>query len=150
MKPRRREATVKGEGTGIRRKDLCAYTSEGDIRLGALCLNYTVLFFLCSLLAFLPYLILDRSFVYRIDGASQYIVYLRYMGQHLKEWAGQIARGNFLPVMYDFTIGMGDDVNAIIRFHPLDFLSLFVPSQWTEYLYDAILLIRYYLSGLSF
>ncbi len=120
------------------------------VRPSSLCVRYTVLFCVCAFFSFLPYLILGRSFVYRIDGASQYVVYLRYMGQYLREWIRNIFHGDFVPVMYDFSIGMGDDINSIIRFHPLDFLSVLVPSSYTEYLYAFILLLRYYLAGLSF
>lgn len=134
-------------GTAVKPHGDSAGKKNGMAALGR---SYTVLFVICALLAFLPYMILGRSFVYRVDGASQYIVYLRYMGQYLREWISRMSKGIFVPVMYDYSIGMGDDVNAIIRFHPLDYLSVFVPGKWTEYLYDAILLIRYYLSGLSF
>ena len=124
--------------------------AERDFCLTSVFLSYSALFVLCAIVIFLPYAVFGRSFVYRVDGSSQYIVYLRYMGQYLRDWIRRIAQGSFAPVMYDFTIGMGDDINAIVRFHPLDFLSVFVPVKYTEYLYDAILLIRYYLSGLSF
>ena len=111
---------------------------------------YSLLFFAAAGLIFLPFALTGKGFVYKVDGASQYIVYLRYMGTWLRNWFRDILHGNFVPVMYDFSIGMGDDINAIIRFHPLDFLAVFVPERYTEYLYDVILLIRYYLSGLSF
>ena len=101
-------------------------------------------------LVFFPFLLTGRTFVFRVDGESQYIVYLRYMGQYLRETVRNFLQGSFTLKMYDFTIGMGDDINAIVRFHPLDFLSVFVPEEKTEALYVLILLLRYYLSGLSF
>ena len=110
---------------------------------------YTAVFALASALVFLPFLLTGRTFVFRVDGESQYILYLRYMGQYLRESIRNLLSG-LAPKMYDFTIGMGDDINAIVRFHPLDFLSVFVPASLSEELYAGILLLRYYLSGLSF
>ncbi len=121
--------------------------SEGNRKLY---LWYTLLFLCVSCIAFLPFIFTGKSFVYNVDGGSQYIVYLRYMGQYLRRTIAGLMSGDLTIPMYDHTIGMGDDINAIVRFHPLDFLSVLFPASCTEYLYDAILLIRYYLSGLSF
>jgi len=111
---------------------------------------YTAAFAVCAAVIFLPFILKHKSFVYRIDGESQYIVYLTYMGRYLRQAFSNLLHGDFTPVMYDFTIGLGDDINAIVRFHPLDFLSFFVPEKYTEILYAVIILLRYYLSGLSF
>ena len=112
--------------------------------------KYTLLFAGVSFVIFLPFLLEGRSFVCKVDGQSQYIVYLRYMGQFLREWFRGIAGGKLIPPQYDFSIGIGDDINAIVRFHPLDFLSAFFPASKTEFLYALILLLRFYLAGLSF
>lgn len=85
-----------------------------------------------------------------MDGQSQYIVYLRYTGQYLRNTVSGFLHGNFHPAVYDFSIGIGDDIGAIVRFHPLDLLSVFVPAACTEQLYAVILLLRMYLSGLAF
>ena len=112
--------------------------------------KYTLLFAGVSFVVFLPFLLEGRSFVCKVDGQSQYIVYLRYMGQFLREWFRGIAGGKLIPPQYDFSIGIGDDINAIVRFHPLDFLAAFFPASKTESVYALILLLRFYLAGLSF
>ena len=109
-----------------------------------------MLFLGVSFFVFLPFFLSGRSFVNKVDGMPQYVVYLRYMGQYLRLCAGRILRGDFSLPLYDFSIGMGDDIGQIVRFHPLDFLSVFVPSGLTEYLYAFILLLRFYLAGLTF
>lgn len=139
---------MKGENQVSCRKR--KWKAENGIRLRDVAWKYTILFAVCAFLCFLPFLFLKKSFVYQVDGRSQYVVYLRYMGEYLRENISRFLHGTFEPVMYDFSIGPGDDINAIVRFHPLDFLSVFCPGDLTEYLYDAILLIRYYLSGLCF
>ena len=82
--------------------------------------------------------------VNKVDAMSQYIVYLRYMGQYLRSALNQILHGSFSIPSYDFSIGLGDDIGQIVRFHPFDFLSVFVPAAFTEYLYEGILLLRFY------
>ena len=82
-------------GTAVKPHGDSAGKKNGMAALGR---SYTVLFVICALLAFLPYMILGRSFVYRVDGASQYIVYLRYMGQYLREWISRMSKGIFVPV----------------------------------------------------
>ncbi len=113
-------------------------------------IRYSLLFLGISVLVFSPFLLYRRSFVNRVDGMPQYVVYLRYMGQYLRLCIQHILHGDFALPVYDFSIGMGDDIGQIVRFHPLDFLSVFVPSRYTETLYGLILLIRFYLAGLMF
>ena len=113
-------------------------------------IRYSLLFLGISALVFFPFIRNGRSFVNKVDGMPQYIVYLRYMGQYLRLCVDHILHGSFSLPVYDFSIGMGDDIGQIVRFHPLDFLSVFVPARYTEILYDLILLIRFYLSGLAF
>ena len=113
-------------------------------------LRYTLLFMAVSALIFLPFMLCGRSFVNRTDGMTQYLVYLRYMGQYLRNCFREILRGSFSFPAYDFSIGLGDDIGQIVRFHPLDFLSAVVPSGFTEQLYAVILFLRLFLAGLSF
>ena len=113
-------------------------------------LEYTVLFTAVSLIVFLPFLLSGKSLVGKGDGQSQYILQLEYMGRYLREWFSGILKGDFIPRRYDFTIGMGDDISSVVRFHPLDFLSVFVPSAHTEALYHVLIFLRLYLAGIAF
>ena len=113
-------------------------------------IRYTLLFLGMSVLVFLPFILSRTSLVKKIDGMSQYIVYLRYMGQYLRDALHSIIHGSFNLPSYDFSIGMGDDIGQVVRFHPFDFLSVFVPEKYTEILYEVILLLRFYTAGLSF
>ncbi len=113
-------------------------------------IRYTILFLGLSFVVFFPFILTGRSLVKKIDGMSQYIVYLRYMGQYLRSAVRGILHGSFSLPSYDFSIGMGDDIGQIVRFHPFDFLSVFVPAAYTEILYEAILILRFYAAGLAF
>ena len=117
---------------------------------GKYILLYTALFlFLCALV-FLPFALSGKCLVGQGDGESQYILQLSYMGSWLREAVSGYFHGDFTPARFDFAIGMGDDINSVVRFHPLDFLSVFVPEEKTELLYQLILFLRLYLAGLSF
>ena len=111
---------------------------------------YTVVFLVLCLAVFLPFLTGGKSFVGNGDGQSQYILQLRYMGQWLRQTVRDFLHGDFALRSYDFTIGMGEDIGSIIRFHPLDYLSVFVPAAGTEALYAFLIFLRLYLAGLAF
>lgn len=118
-------------------------------RLGRYLLIYTVLFSVLFLLVFSPFLLGGKNLIGKGDGQSQYILQLRYMGEWLRSTVKGFAGGSFHPARFDFTIGMGDDIGAVVRFHPLDFLSVLVPVGGTETLYCLLTVFRCYLAGLS-
>ena len=113
-------------------------------------LIYTAVFAVLCLAVFFPFITGNKSLVGKGDGQSQYILQLRYMGQWLRQTVRDFLHGDFALRSYDFTIGMGEDIGSVIRFHPLDYLSVFVPSSRTEILYDFIIFLRLYLAGLAF
>ena len=113
-------------------------------------LNYTFCFLILSLAMLQPLLLAGKSLVWIGDGDAQYFPYLHYAGDYLRDFAENLLHGEFTVKMYDFTLGMGDDVNAVFRSHPLDFLSILVPGRYTEILYNFLTLLRMYLAGLGF
>ena len=113
-------------------------------------LVYTAAFLALSLAVFFPFLMEGKSMVGNGDGLSQYILQLRYMGQWLRQTVRDFLRGDFMLRSYDFTLGMGEDISSIVRFHPLDYLSVFVPASGTEALYAFLIFLRLYLAGIAF
>lgn len=111
---------------------------------------YSAVFCLFCLGAFFLFLKKGRSMVWNQDGGPQYLPYLAYTGRYLRDWFARMLSGDFSFQMFDFRIGFGSDVGAVVRAHPLDFLSVFVPVRYTEILYHVILLARLYLAGLAF
>ena len=118
-------------------------------KYGKYLLIYTALFSIIFLLVFSPFLLERKNLIGKGDGQSQYILQLRYMGEWLRKTAGGFLHGDFHPDRFDYTIGMGDDIDAVVRFHPLDFLSIFVPASGTEALYCVLTVLRCFLAGLS-
>ncbi len=117
---------------------------------GRYLLRYTIYFCLFMVGAFWVFWKTGKNFVWNQDGYTQYLPYLEYMGKYLREFVGRAIHGDFTIKMFDFTIGYGDDVGSVVRAHPLDFLSIFVPGAYTEVLYMALIVLRIYLSGLAF
>ena len=118
-------------------------------------LLYTFLFCLLTPLVFYWFIKGGRSFIWINDGGDQHYIALLYYGRTLREWIGGIFQGNgFAFPLYDFTIGQGDDVLTTMHYYclgdPLALLSVFCPEQYTEYLYNFLVLLRFYLMGLSF
>lgn len=62
--------------------------------------------------------------------------------------------GHFTLPMFDFSIGMGEDILTTLNFYgmgdPLTLLSVFVPKQRMEMFYDFLVAFRMYLAGLTF
>ena len=113
-------------------------------------LIYTALFALLCVIVFFPFVQNGKCLVGKGDGQSQYILQLEYMGRWLRQALQGFWHGDFTPPRFDFAIGMGDDITSVVRFHPLDFLSVFVPEAGTEFLYQFLIFLRLYLAGLSF
>ena len=111
---------------------------------------YTATFAVLCAVVFLPFALAGKSLIGNGDGQSQYILQLAYMGRWLREALAGFLHGDFTPACYDLAIGMGDDINAVVRFHPLDFLSVLVPEAGTEILYHVLIFLRLYLAGLTF
>lgn len=112
--------------------------------------KYTLLFGILGIVILYPFWSSGTSLIWKEDGVPQYFPYLYYMGNHIRDFFSGIFQGDWVPQMFDFSIGMGEDVGAIYRSHPLDFLSALVPGRYTELLYHFLLLFRIYLAGLSF
>ena len=124
--------------------------TEGRWSVRKLLLIYTLVFCLFFSAAFFMFARAQHTFIWNVDGGPQYVPYLAYIGMYLRDFFGKLFTGHFAHRMIDFSIGMGSDVGAVFRPHPLDFLSVFVPADKTEILYQAIMILRMYLGGLSF
>ena len=118
-------------------------------------INYTLLFILTAALTYVYFVINGKTFVWHVDGYDQHMVALTYYGQ----WLRQIFRSIFIDhtftiPMWNFTIGYGGDVLTTFNYYvigdPLNVLSIFVPTKYTEFLYDFLVLVRMYLAGLFF
>lgn len=118
-------------------------------------LTFSVCFLLLSIGVFSAFWINDRSFIWSVDGSKQHYPSLVYFGRYLRDTFNNfIETGSLQFKMWDNSLGFGGDVLTTLNYYsigdPLDILAGFVPSNYTEYLYNFLVLLRLYLAGLAF
>ncbi len=113
------------------------------------CFLYTCAFLLLLPIVFFAFLAAGRTFIWRLDGLDQHYPALLYYGQLLR---GLLA-GKGFP-MVDFSVGMGFDTITTLHYYvlgdPLALLSVFMNEANGPYFYEFLILLRFYLAGLSF
>lgn len=122
--------------------------------------SYTLAFVLLSLLLISLNLLYGKSFIHSGmslagDGLVQHYTALAYYGEYLRTiWRNFFAAFTFSIPEYDLSIGLGGSIITTLGYEvlgdPLNLLSVFVPVQYTEYLYDFLVIFRLYLAGIAF
>ncbi len=116
---------------------------------------FTLIFLAMLPCIYYVFLVNHKSLVWDRDGLRQHYNSLIYIGR----WGREIIKNIFVAhkfeiPMWDFHIGYGSDIITTFHYYvigdPLSLASIFVPSKYTEYLYGALILLRMYLSGISF
>lgn len=114
-------------------------------------ITYTIIMLFMLPLVFRSFYDDGKSFIWIVDGPREHIVNLRYLGLYLRSIIRSLIEGNGLQIpLWDFSIGLGTDVLRTLSHYylePLNFLSVFVPSAYVEYLYAALIILRFYLLG---
>jgi uncharacterized membrane protein YfhO len=97
----------------------------------------------------MPFIQYGKSFVWDMDGVRQHYPMLRYYGTLLRN----LLLGKGFP-MLDFHIGMGFDTITTLHYYvlgdPITLLSVFITKDNALLIYDFIVLLRFYLVGISF
>lgn len=114
-----------------------------------------MLFVITFLLAYSPFLSEGKSFIWAAsDGRTQHYPVLVYIGRYLRLIVLNFLKGDFSIPLFDLNIGLGKDILSCLNYYgfgdPLCLLSFFVPTRYTEYLYNFLVAFRMYLSGLTF
>lgn len=118
---------------------------------------YTLFFLIFMGAVAAGYLFIGKSFIWgpNGDGMRQHYTSLAYLGEYLRTILKNIFIDHTFEIpMWDLHIGYGSDIITTLHYYtlgdPLNLLSVFVPQQYTEYLYGALLVLRIYLSGIAF
>lgn len=110
---------------------------------------YTALFAVMCLLSFAGFYLRGWSMIWTEDGIKQHYQALAYIGR----WGRSILRGEGIS-LWDFHLGQGADILTTLNYYgigdPLTLFSIFVPVRYTEYLYEALIILRLYLAGIAF
>lgn len=109
--------------------------------------GYCALFLVTAFFVFLPYMEQDRTLIWSVDGLGQYVPKALRFINYIPSVFHDIIHGNPDFQQYDFTSGLGSTVS--ISYEPVYWLYLlFKPSQ-IESAYSILIIIRYFLAGLS-
>ena len=123
-------------------------------KTGKFWLCYTALFLVIFFIAFLPFLMNGKSFIWDTDGIKLHYAVLEYLGNYYREFFRNLFSGHFSIPFYDFSIDMGEDILSTLNFYglgdPLLLLSALVPPARTELFYHVLVVLRIYLAGVSF
>lgn len=121
-------------------------------------LTFTLMFIVVAIIAFSPFWLNGKSFILMSitkDGLEQHYNALMYLGK----WGREILKNLFINhtiqiPMWDFSLGYGADIISTLHYYaigdPLNLLSILVPSEYTENLYNFLVVLRVYFAGLSF
>ena len=117
-------------------------------------LHYTVLFAVTFLLAYSPFLLGGKSFIWYKDARNQHYPTLVYIGRYLRQIIWDLLHGEIAFPLFDLNLAMGSDVIATLNWFgfgdPLNLLAALVPTHYIEYLYDILTVVRLYLAGAAF
>ena len=116
---------------------------------------YTLIFALLSVLTHLYIYICGKTLVWNLDGSGQHIKTLAFYGEWLRGVLSNIFVNHDLSIpSWSPFIGYGADVPVTLSFYvtgdPFALLSVFVPVQYTYFLYETLIYLRVWLMGLSF
>ncbi len=116
---------------------------------------YTLVFGIIAFFIFYQFEGNGKSLVWSHDGIPQHLNALAYYGRYLREMLHRIFIEHKLSFpMWDMTIGYGSDILTTLHYYvigdPLTLLSVFVPADKTEILYEILIFLRIYLAGISF
>lgn len=110
-------------------------------------IGYTVLFVVMAVLIFLPYILQNKTLIWEADGLGQYVPKIYRFIQYIPEIFKDIFSGNFDFKQYDFTTGLGATV--AISYDPVYWLYLLFSPAKIEKAYSFLIIVRYFLAGLS-
>ena len=125
---------------------------SSDIR--NILLKFTLLFALCSVLIWIPFIVQGKTFVWNVDGISQHIPALIFF----RHWLGQIVRSTLAGApdipMWSFNLGEGSDVINTLHYYcigdPLCLIVVLFPAKVMGICYTVLSVIRMYLAGVAF
>ena len=116
---------------------------------------YTSVFVFLVFVVFSSFFLSGRTFIWYADGLTQHYNALIFCGEHLRTVLRTVFVEHSLNIpSWSFSIGEGGDILTVLNYYaigdPLCLLSVFFDEHNMYVLYDAIVILRLYLSGLTF
>lgn len=139
----------------LKKKKIYLYILSDEWDTKKYFITYTIIFFFLIPFVFLSFINNSKGFCWLTDAAPEHIVNLRYVGIYLRNIIlSCLKNGNLKIPLYDFSIGLGDGIVERLShyyFEPITIIpAIFTPEKGSEYLYIALILLRFYISGITF
>ena len=118
-------------------------------------LTFSIFFCVTAALVFAPYYLNGRTLIANADAIRQHYPALVYYGEYLRKILYNIFIAHSFDIpTWDLSIGYGGDIITTLHYYglgdPLNLLSVFFPGEAMEICYSLLIVLRLYLSGLSF
>lgn len=117
-------------------------------------LVYTLVFAVCFSAAFFQFALQNKSFLWTTDGGPVLYPAFEYMGTYIRDALGSLFKTGSFPFQeFDFTLGMGKSLMEFAGtwyLEPLSLLSAVFPREIGPFVYDGLVILRFYLTGLAF
>lgn len=115
---------------------------------------YTLGFAAVTLAHAWPFLREGRYFIYGGDGYTAHFPIFCYLLDYWREYLRGLATGQWMPKLFDFSLGLGGDVWALLQdygmMNPFCLLALPVPQQYRPHAFSLLMVLQFYLAGLGF
>lgn len=114
---------------------------------------YTFFWCIISVAIFVTFYFAGKGFIWKEDGMHAYIPSLAYGAHYLRDFIKELFHGQISFRLFDFNYGMGMDSYKLILgmfTSPLNLLAVFFPMSKVEIAYNIIIMLQFYLCGMSF
>ena len=114
---------------------------------------YTILFVPLALFVLAGLLFERRELIWLVDGLSQYYPFFIREGSLIREVVGGLFSGQGLNIpMWEWNGGYGADtlVTFDVFLDPLNLVSAVTPPALSEWVFQLLVVLRFYLAGLAF
>lgn len=115
--------------------------------------GYTWLFVFCFGFVIFIFSQNNASFVWELDGAPILYPAFEYVGSSLRDLFKSLLSREICFETYDFSLGLGKNIIQFAGnwyFEPLSLLCMFVDEKYVFCLYQILVVLRFYLCGISF
>ena len=118
-------------------------------------LIYSVIFIGMVWVVFHYFFEANLSFVWKVDGWTQHVKALSYCSNWLQQIAKGVLYKHKLEIpLWSPSIGYGNDIITVLNYYaigdPINLLSIFTPDSKIGTCYSLLVLLRIYLSGITF
>lgn len=111
-------------------------------------LHYSLVFAILSFFIFSDFREAGKTLIWTADGMPGYFMRLTYLSQTIREGIQSLLRGEGWTIpLYDFRIG---PVKLNLQAEPVEWLAVLFPWDRMDTLHNILVIMRYYMMGLSF